>query len=92
MEAVFMFQWGSLFFRWVASFLSREDTPWGALVLMGAFQKSGWGGGHAPSPTMGNPAPSNSIFGRSYLKEESFNKVGRGCNCNSSIGVVPLWF
>ena len=50
MEAVFMFQWGSLFFRWVASLLSREDTPWGALVLMGGFQKSGWGGGMPPPP------------------------------------------
>ena len=27
MEGCFMFQWGRLFFRWGASFLSGEDAP-----------------------------------------------------------------
>ena len=81
----FVFQMGGFIFK-------LRGHPMGGVGFDGGFSKVSMGGGHAPSPTMGNPAPSNSIFGRSYLKEESFNKVGRGCNCNSSIGVVPLWF
>ena len=63
MGGCFTFQWRRVCFSdGGASFLSGGCTPWGALDLMGGFQKKcRMGGAMLPMPpipptTMGNPA------------------------------------
>ena len=57
MEGCFIFQWGRLFFRWGASFLSGGVPHEGASVLVreggGGVRKKSldvWGAPHAPLP------------------------------------------
>ena len=51
MEGCFMFQWGGLFFRWGASFLSGGGAPWeGIRFGGGAFEKNRKMGGLPPMP------------------------------------------